>query len=84
MSEPQKNIFKSIWEGWKKVAKAIGKVQTRIILFILYFLVIGPAAIVIRLLGKDLLDKRIDRKAKTLWKPYPAKKFSEESYRHEF
>lgn len=78
------HTLKSIWEGWKRVAKVIGKVQTCILLFLLYFFVVGPISIVIRLCGKDLLDKRIDKTAKGLWKRYPVREFSEEHYKHEF
>jgi hypothetical protein len=62
-----KPFLLKIWEGWKKVAHAIGIFQTKLILSILYFIVIAIAAIIARLLLQDLLDRRFKRK-RPLWK----------------
>jgi len=62
-----KRFFRKIWEGWKKVAHAIGVFQTKLILSILYFIVIAIAATISRLLLQDLLDRRYKSK-KPLWK----------------
>jgi hypothetical protein len=40
--------MRNLWEWWKRVARKIGDFQARIILTILYFLVVGPFALLIR------------------------------------
>ena len=45
-----------------KIAHFIGEVNTRIILSFLYFVIFGLFAIAARLIGLDLLDKRLDAK----------------------
>jgi hypothetical protein len=54
-----KTILRTIWAGWKKFAHAFGVFQTKLILTILYFIVIGIAALIARLMMKDLLDRRM-------------------------
>lgn len=58
---------KQIWVFWKKFARRVAFIQTTIILTLFYFLMIGIFAIVIKLLRKDLLDKRW-KQNKSFWK----------------
>ncbi len=36
------------WGRWKRVARAIGDVQARLILAVFYFVAVGPFALVVR------------------------------------
>jgi hypothetical protein len=54
---------------WMKIAHVMGFVMTRVILTLVFFLAITPTGLVFRLLGKDLLQKKIDPKADTYWIP---------------
>jgi hypothetical protein len=40
--------MRKLWEGWKGVAKKIGDFQARVILTLLYFIIIGPFALIVR------------------------------------
>jgi hypothetical protein len=51
-------FFMTIWSGIKAFSKKVAYVQAIIILTLFYFLVIGLFSIIIRLLGKDLLNKK--------------------------
>jgi hypothetical protein len=57
-----KKFFSLIWRGWKKLAHGLGIVNTRILLTITYFIIIAIAALVSRLFGADLLDRRAKKK----------------------
>jgi len=39
-------FYKTIWEYWKKFGKILGKIQTTIILTVIYFLVISPVGLI--------------------------------------
>ena len=54
---------------WMKIAHVMGFVMTRVILTLVFFLAITPTGLVFRLLGKDLLQKKIDPGADTYWIP---------------
>jgi 4-amino-4-deoxy-L-arabinose transferase-like glycosyltransferase len=48
-----REALKALWEGWKPVATKIAVVQTFIILFLLFAVVLGPIALLMRLFRKD-------------------------------
>ena len=56
-----------IYNGWIKFGDTIGKVTSKIILFVLFFLLFTPIALFLRVIGKDLLDKKIKRDKKSYW-----------------
>ncbi len=56
-----------IWAFWKRFARKLAIIQTTVILTIFYFLVMGIFAAVIKLLRKDLLDKKW-KQNKSFWK----------------
>jgi len=45
--------------GWMRFAHRLGQIQTAILLFLVYALVIGPLAVMLRVFGRrDLLEMR--------------------------
>ncbi len=64
-----KRVLRVIWNGWKKFAHALGVFNTKVILTILYFTIIGFAGLIVKLTRRDLLDRRFDEKG-TLWKTH--------------
>jgi hypothetical protein len=39
---------RSLWAGWKRVARTIGDFQARALMTVFYFLILGPLAMVLR------------------------------------
>jgi uncharacterized membrane protein YraQ (UPF0718 family) len=76
--------IKPFYKQWMKVAHAIGTVITTLILTVLYYCVFGIAGIMLRLLRKDLLDRRLDPKASTYWIARPQKSFDQVSYTKQY
>ncbi len=60
-------ILKPIYIMWMALAVVLGFISTRIILAILFYLVITPIGIVFRIMGKDLLNTKLDKNAKSYW-----------------
>ena len=52
---------------WMKFAKALGFVMNYVILTIVFFLVITPIGLILRLTGKDPLRLKFDNNARTYW-----------------
>lgn len=50
--------LRALWKGWLRIARAIGVVNTAVLLSILYWLIVVPLGLVLRLLGKDPLNLR--------------------------
>ena len=65
-----KKVLAGLWAGWKRIAHAIGRFQTRVIITIFYCLILSPLGSVMRLCGWDPLEvgRRHARRG-TNWKP---------------
>lgn len=48
------SLARRAWERWKVIAQRIGDVQARVILGLLYFLLVGPVALVRRIVADPL------------------------------
>jgi hypothetical protein len=53
-------VLKPLYLVWMSLAAILGYFVSRIILTVLYFFVITPIGLFMRLLGKDILDKKMD------------------------
>jgi len=51
-----------------KAAHAIGWFNTRVILILVYYLLLTPTGLIMKLCGKDLLDRKIDRGCQSYWR----------------
>jgi hypothetical protein len=69
--EPQEPSFgRTLWEAWKAYSHRAGSYQAEVLLSLVYFLVLGPSAIIARLTGTKLLDLST-RPQPSYWKPRP-------------
>jgi hypothetical protein len=57
-----------LYRGMLKLSGYMGWVNTRVLLIIVYYLVFTPVALVFKLIGKDPLERKLDREAPTYWK----------------
>lgn len=60
-------LMRPAYRAWMAFAVIMGFVMTRVILTVLYFVMFTPIAVVMKLLRKDLLHERFDRRAETYW-----------------
>jgi hypothetical protein len=79
-----KDFFKKIYNGWMLFAKALGWVNTRILLSLMYFVVFTPFRIINIVIGKDLLDRKIERDRDSYWQERDIKPFKKELYKRQF
>jgi hypothetical protein len=52
---------------WSKFGHALGGFMAPIVMFIVYFLTVVPTGLIMRLLGKDLLNQKLNKKANSYW-----------------
>jgi hypothetical protein len=78
-----KAFFKKLFEGWKKFAEKLAVVQTKIILFIIYFIFFGIISLFAFILRQDLLNKRL-APVKSYWKKKEHPGHMENQYKHQF
>ncbi len=49
-----------VYRGWTRLGQALGWINTRIILTVLYVLVIVPIGAIMRIFGRDRMARRLD------------------------
>ena len=54
-------VLRPVHKVWMTFAIIMGWLMTRVILSVLFFLILTPTALLLRLLGKDLLNMKFDR-----------------------
>ncbi len=62
------SLLRRLYAGWMVVAARFGSTQTLLMLGLFYATLIGPASLVSRLAGGDLLDKRHLGAGDTAWR----------------
>ena len=69
-------ILRAIWAAWVPIARAIGNFQARIILTVVYFVVLGPFALIAKRRGEPAPG--------SLWRERADAPFSLDGARREF
>lgn len=79
-----KEFFKRIYDYWMLFAKALGWVNTRILLSVIYFIVFTLFRMISIIVGKDLLDRKIEKDRESYWQKREVKPFKKELYKRQF
>jgi hypothetical protein len=61
-------ILKPVYLAWMTFAFLLGWINTRVILGLFFYCVMTPVGLVLRLTGKDLLEEKLDRTARSYWR----------------
>ena len=61
-------LARPIYVAWHAIGGVFGFVISNLLLVLVFYLVITPIGVLLRLAGKDPLDRRLDRSAATYWK----------------
>ena len=54
-------------EIWHKFGILLGNIVSPIVMGILFFAVVTPTGLILRIFGKDLLGKKFDKEKKSYW-----------------
>ena len=52
---------------WFKFGMLLGSIIAPIVMALVYFLTVLPTGLIMRLFGKDLLNRKLDKNAKSYW-----------------
>jgi hypothetical protein len=63
-----KKLISRIKDGWMYFARTLGRVNTIILLTLVYLLIIGPMALLAKIFRKDLLQKKKQSMETTYWR----------------
>ena len=77
-------LLKPLYVFWMKLAFVLSWVNTRLILFLMFYLIFTPIGLIIKALRIDLLETKINKEEKTYWKKKEKKEFGLVSYERQF
>lgn len=60
-------VLRPVYRVWMGIAVVLGYIMTRVLLTVVFVGLVVPIGLLLRLFGKDLLNRRIDRSATTYW-----------------
>lgn len=63
-------LLKDFYKLWMGLAFLLGWIVTRVVLTLTFFLIFTPMAFLLRILGKDVLDAKINKNAGTYWRKH--------------
>jgi hypothetical protein len=72
------------YKGWMKVAHLIGGVVSAVVLSAVYFFIFTPVRIVLKLFGKDHLERKIDHRVPSYWHLRTQEEVSKERHLQQF
>jgi multisubunit Na+/H+ antiporter MnhG subunit len=77
-------LLKPLYLFWMKLAFVIEWLVTRLIMAGIFYLVLTPLGLIIKLSGKDLLDRKIERDKGSYWKKNTSGPFDLKTYEKQF
>jgi len=77
-------ILKPIYIIWMRLAFVLSWINTRLILCIIFYLLFTLTGLAMRLFGKDLLDRKIEKARDSYWKKREDGEFSRLTYERQF
>ncbi len=78
------NVARPLYYAWMKLFFAVEWVVTRSIMLVIFYLIIAPFGLVMRALGKDPLDRRMEKAKGSYWKEKPKLAFQPSDYERQF
>ena len=63
-------IRRPIYLGWIHLTFPIGWVISHVAMTLIYYLAFTPIGLIMRLFGRDPMERRLDRVAETYWTPH--------------
>ena len=75
------SILRPVYRIWMLLAYFIGGIVSRVILTVLFYVVLTPTGLVLRLFGKDILNEKFDKRRESYWVKKDLSGHTKEQYR---
>jgi hypothetical protein len=59
--------LKPVYKAWMVMAVIMGFIMTKVIMGVIFYMIVTPIGFVASIIGKNFLDMKIDKKAKSYW-----------------
>lgn len=75
-------VLGPVYRLWMGLAQVLAWINTRIILSLLYYVMLTPVSLIMKMIGRDALKRRVDRSRSSYWHPKGEMKPAKERYEH--
>lgn len=76
--------LKPLQKAWMALSIVIGFFMSRLILTVLFYIVITPMSLAMRIFGKDILDEKIEKEKNSYWVYRPEGEKERSSYENQY
>ena len=80
----KRDIVVKFYKCWMRIITPIGIIITGILLIIIFYFVFAPIGLFLKLMKKDILCLKFNRKADSYWIDKPQAEFKKEDYEKQF
>jgi hypothetical protein len=77
-------LRRPIFVGWMTLTYPIGWLLSHLMMGVVFYLVVTPIGLVLRLMGRDALDRKVDKGVETYWKAHESRGTAPDSYFRQF
>ncbi|HNW59493.1 MAG TPA: SxtJ family membrane protein [bacterium] len=77
-------LLRPLHLAWMALAFALGGLVSRLLLTLLFYVVLTPVGLVLRLFGKDFMQRRAQKKGASYWIRRPQNEKNKEQYQRLF
>jgi len=77
-------VLKPFQKVWMTFSVVMGFFMSRVVLTVLFYLVLSPIGLLMKIFGKDVLDQRIDETKDSYWQDIDGKVKPRESYENQY
>ena len=78
------SALRPVYRLWMRFAFILAWINTRVLLTLFFFLVVTPVGVMMRLFGRDVLERRIDRTRGSYWSRRDTDRLKPERYENLF
>jgi multisubunit Na+/H+ antiporter MnhG subunit len=61
------SALKPVYKAWMVMSVIMGFIMTRVIMVFIFYMIVTPVGFVASIIGKNFLDMKIDKTAKSYW-----------------
>lgn len=77
-------VLKPIYRIGMMLAFCLGWINTRILLILLYYIILTPLGLIMRIFGKDFLDLKLEKERESYWEKKGLSAMSKEGFEKTF
>ena len=77
-------VLKSLYGAWMRFAKVVGRFNSRVLLSLIFYLMIFPLSLLVKIFSKDRLGLQFGKDMETYWLDKNQRKFDKDRYERQF